>query len=74
MKAGCYFFSRCGTRRGSPLCCNIPKLNEEFESFSGANKARVLKIRQGQDSFCVELPPLAGSASYSVCQGQYRVE
>ena len=30
-------------------CCNIPKLNEEFESFSGA-KARVLKFVRVQDS------------------------
>ena len=66
-----YFFFQVAEPGEDARCCNIPKLNEEFESFSGANKARVLKIRQGSEdhkySFCVELPPLAGSASYTVC-------
>jgi hypothetical protein len=65
MKAGCFYICFQVAEPGEDArCCNIPKLNEEFESFSGA-KARVLKfvrVRIHKYSFCVELPPLAGSA------------
>ena len=44
MKAGCFYICFQVAEPGEDArCCNIPKLNEEFESFSGS-KARVLKF------------------------------
>jgi hypothetical protein len=49
MKAGCFYICFQVAEPGEDArCCNIPKLNEEFESFSGA-KARVLKFVRVQD-------------------------
>jgi hypothetical protein len=50
MKAGCFYICFQVAEPGEDArCCNIPKLNEEFESFRGP-RGEGPQIRQGQDS------------------------
>jgi hypothetical protein len=68
MKAGCFYICFQVAEPGEDArCCNIPKLNEEFESFRGPRRGSSNSSGSG---FVLSFPRWLAVRPHSVCQGQ----